>query len=254
MPTPMAAMSLGEALKSTAHLQPKPAPSVRSARSRNRASAWAYDLAKWREYRIAIARTERERSDIEVEYAARLEAGPDFTRHHGGSEFGEAPLNHLDKAGRSKILAAFDQVREWIWKNARRRHGQGVSQNYRSVLAVVLSFAVKYGRAFPSYATIARLACVSERTVANALAWLKLWGFLSWQRRLKRVDTRLGRVVQQASNGYRASLTGLARLGAAVFSGADRNQCDPSGFTHQARKLFAQALQAGAASPPSVSL
>ena len=47
-----------------------------------------------------------------------------------------------------------------------------VSKNYREVFGVLLSFAVKRGRVFPSLDTIARMAMVSKRTVLNAVAWL----------------------------------------------------------------------------------
>jgi hypothetical protein len=95
--------------------------------------------------------------------------------------------------------------------------------------SVLLSFAVKFGRAYPSHATIAKLACCSERTVANALSWLRMFGFLSWQRRLKHTSSRLGVVVRQTSNAYRLALSGLAAISAAMLrGGSERNNCRPS--------------------------
>jgi hypothetical protein len=91
---------------------------------------------------------------------------------------------------------------------------------------------VKYGRCYPSVATIAKLACCSERTVANALQWLRTWGFLSWQRRIKRLQTVLGTIVRQTSNAYKVVLSGLAAIGAGILNGgADRNNCRPSRIT-----------------------
>jgi hypothetical protein len=76
------------------------------------------------------------------------------------------------------------------------------------------------------------LACCCERTVANALQWLRLWGFLDWQRRLKRMPTRLGTVTRQTSNAYRLVLHGLAAIGARVLPGSpDRNNYTPSPLT-----------------------
>jgi len=126
--------------------------------------------------------------------------------------------------------------------NARKQHGQAVSRTYREVLSVVLSFAVKYGKAYPTQATIAKLACCSDRTVANALAWLRLWGFLDWQRRLKRIPTRLGTITQQTSNAYRIALRGLSAIGAGVLPGwkADRNNSSPSPFTRLMLSVLAQ--------------
>ena len=49
------------------------------------------------------------------------------------------------------------------------------------------------------------------------MIWLKLFGFLAWQRRLKRTTTRLGSVVRQTSNAYELVLSGLAAIGAGIL-------------------------------------
>jgi hypothetical protein len=152
-------------------------------------------------------------------------------------------VHQLDKGSKQAILTAFDQVRAWIWRNCRKPHGQAVSRTYREVLSVLLSFAVKYGQAYPSQATIAKLACCSERTVANALQWLRMFGFLDWQRRLKRIATRLGSIVRQTSNAYRIALQGLAAIGSGVLSrGTDRNNCNPSPLTRLTSRIFAPEI------------
>src|SRR5262245_18597263 len=180
MGCPPMAYSLGDILAVTADLQPK-GPPIRSARSRNRAAAWRYDLEQWHQYRLAMARDDRERQAIDSEYQERSAGGPDFASYHASSDFSEPHQHDLDRDGKQKILTAFDVVRAWLWRNCRKPHGQAVSRVYREVLQVLLSFAVKYGRAYPSQKTIAKLACCCERTVARALQWLRLWGFLSWQ-------------------------------------------------------------------------
>ena len=97
------------------------------------------------------------------------------------------------------------------------------------MLAVLLSFAVKYGRAYPSLATIAKHGVLHVRTVGRALVWLKLFGFLDWTRRLKRTTTRLGTIVRQTSNAYALALCGLAAIGAGVIGKrADGHNCNPS--------------------------
>ena len=108
---------------------------IRSARSRNRAAAWRYDLEQWRQYRLAMARTDAERADTEREYEQRSAAGPDFTGYHAKSDFSEPHVHNLDSGGRQAILTAFDQVRAWLWRNARKPHGQAVSRVYREVLS-----------------------------------------------------------------------------------------------------------------------
>jgi hypothetical protein len=147
------------------------------------------------------------------------------------------------------ILTAFDRLRAWLYRNSRKPHGQAVSRAYREVLAVLLSFAVKYGRCYPSVATIARLACCSERTVGRALAWLRTWGFLSWLRRIKRMAIQLGTLVRQTSNAYRLAVSGLAALGAGILGkGAGGHNCRPSPITPPPMNLFSQK-EAGSAMP-----
>jgi hypothetical protein len=235
----MAMLSLGDVLAKNADLQPKQL--VRSARSRNRAAAWRYDLEQWRQYRLALARDDIEREAIENDYAQRAAAGPDFTGYHVKSDFSEPHVHDLDRGGKQAVLTAFDQVRGWLYRNTRKARGQAVSRVYREVLSVLLSFAVKYGQAYPSQATIAKLACCSERTVANALQWLRLFGFLSWRRRLKRIPTRLGTVTRQTSNAYRIALQGLAAIGAAVLpGGSERNNYSPSPIKRLISSILSQ--------------
>jgi Helix-turn-helix domain len=164
----------------------------------------------------SVAQKPQTRSaSVKHDYAERSAAGPDFTGYHARSDFSEPHAHSIDGAGRRAILVAFDQARAWLWRNSRKPHGQAVSRAYREVLSALLAFAVKHGKVYPSHATLARLACCSERTVGRALAWLRMFGFLSWQRRLKRTTTRLGSVVRQTSNAYRIALQGLALLGRA---------------------------------------
>lgn len=243
----MATYSLAQILGATEQLQPShrrsagAGPQIKSARSQNRATAHAYDLAQWREYRLAMARSDIERNAVEAEYAKRLQLGPDFAHYRVGSDFSEPHQHDLDKGGKQAILTAFDQVRSWLYRNSRKPHGQAISRAYREVLSVLLSFAVKYGRCYPSVATIAKLACCSERTVANALQWLRTWGFLTWQRRIKRIPSQLGTIVRQTSNAYKLALSGLAVIGAGILgNGADRNNCRPSPITTRPMKLFSQ--------------
>ena len=195
----------------TTHAPPRSAAiESASARSRNRAAAWAHDLHQWRLYRLDHARNDGERHEIEAEYEQRLEGGPDFASYREGSSFAEPPLHELDAEGKRQCLAAFDAVREWSFKN-RKPRGQSVSLRYREVLRFLLSMAGKFGRVYPALATIARACSCSVKTVSNALAWLRAWGFLSWQRRIKRVQTALGTAVRQTSNAYRLALSRICR-------------------------------------------
>jgi Helix-turn-helix domain len=126
------------------------------------------------------------------------------------------------------MLHAFDIVRSGLYHHGRRKRGQAISLAYRDVLGVILSFAVKHGRAYPTLATIARAAMCSTRTVLRALTWLELFGFLGRIRRLTRVRTRLGTLrAQQTSNAYRLTtrLSGLGAMALNVFAGRERHHC-----------------------------
>ena len=95
---------------------------------------------------------------------------------------------------------------------------------------VLLSFAVKRGRVFPSLETIARMALVSKRTVLNALAWLSLYGFVEKLCRIICRQGMLGPRTVQTSNVYVLRFPkGLGALAANVFRLVpDGNNCPPS--------------------------
>jgi hypothetical protein len=228
------AYSLGDILASNAQPQPKPkTPSICSARSRNRAAAWSYDLEKWRQYHLAMATTDARRADVEAEYERHRAAGPDFTGYHARSTYDPPPLCRITREDRVKILAAFDAIRNRLYEG-RAPRGQAVSKNYKEVLSILLSFAVKFGKVFPSLDTLARMAKVCRKTVLAALAWLRLWKFIDRQlRRLQRVATGMGLRARQASNAYSLAFPGrLDALGGYFApSRPDGNNCTPSRST-----------------------
>jgi Helix-turn-helix domain len=234
-------LALGDLLPAPS-APPPSRPVVRSARSRNRAAAWQHDLAQWRQYQIARA-PDREAA-TNAEYEHQLAGGPDFTAYHVGSSFAEPPLHQITREDRVRALQAFDAVRAGLYRHCRGPRAQAVSQNYRHVYGVLLSYAVKRGRVFPCLETIAAAAMVSRTTVLRAIAWLKLFGFLDRIRRLKREQTPLGSVrVCQTSNAYRltTTLTGLSALALGVFRGA------PSATTrlHQPTQMLSNEQKAG---------
>ena len=118
--------------------------------------------------------------------------------------------------------------------------GQAVSYNYRQVLGVLLSFAVKRGRVFPSLDTIARMAMVSRRTVLRAISWLSLYGFLDKLRRIVRTSGLLGPRVRQTSNAYVLCFPkGLGALAVDAFKiSPERHNCAPSESNSEVKKGF----------------
>lgn len=105
---------------------------------------------------------------------------------------------------------------------------------------MLLSFAAKRGRVFPSLDTIARMAMCSKSTVLNAIAWLELYGFLDKLRRIVRTTGLLGPRVRQTSNAYALRFPkGLGGLAVNVFGlTADHNNCPPSDSNSEVKKRF----------------
>ena len=205
---------------------------------------WAHDLAQWRLYQLAREPARRAAPRLKPSTSASSPGGPDFTAYHVGSAFAEPPLHQITREDRVRVLQAFDAVRAGLYRHCRAPRAQAVSQNYRHVYGVLLSYAVKRGRVYPCLETIAMAAMVSRSTVLRAIAWLKLFGFLDRIRRLKREQTPLGSVrVCQTSNAYRltTTLTGLSALALGVFRGA------PSATTrlHQPTQMLSNKEKAG---------
>jgi Helix-turn-helix domain len=215
---------------------------IRSARSRNRAAAWQYDLARWRSFHHSRLTSQDDLAKVDAEYQQLLEQGPDFIGYHRESEFREPPKLSITREDRIRILTMFDGIRAGLYKHCRSERGQAVSRNYRDVLGVLLSFAVKRGRVFPSLDTIARLALVSKRTVQHAIAWLALYGFLDKLRRITRRQGMLGQRTVQTSNAYVMRFPrGLGGLAAGVFCfGADGNNCHPSESNSAVKKRLSE--------------
>ena len=121
------------------------------------------------------------------------------------------------------------------------------------MLGVLLSFAVKRGRVFPSLDTIARMAMVSKRNSGHAIAWLGLYGFIDKLRRIVRTSGLLGPRVRQTSNAYVFSFPkGLGGLAVAAFKiSPERNNCPPSESNSAAKKLRGSGARSRASRPYS---
>jgi Helix-turn-helix domain len=191
---------------------------------------WSYDVGQWYALQLTRATTPERIATIDAEYGKLRSEGPDFVGYHSESDFREPPPHTLTREDRIRILTMFDGIRANLYKHCRSERGQAVSRNYREVLGVLLSFAVKRGRVFPSLETIARMALVSKRTVLNALAWLALYGFVEKLRRIVRRQGMLGPRTVQTSNAYMLRFpSGLGALAADVFRLVPGgNNCPPS--------------------------
>jgi hypothetical protein len=126
-------------------------------------------LGRWYAYQLSRATTDAQIAVLDAEHERLRAQGPDFTGYHTGSDFREPPAHNITREDRIKILVQFDGIRAGLYKHCREERGQAVSYNYRQVLGVLLSFAGKRSRVFPSLDTIARMALFSKRTVSHAV-------------------------------------------------------------------------------------
>lgn len=110
---------------------------------------------------------------------------------HKDSVFGDGPRVPLDRERRAQFRA---KVR------LQRRPGR-LTIATAAVALVLVDMLGADGRLDPTIATLAALACVSVATVKRALADLKAFGFLWWQRRLVR-SSGTGWRAEQTSNAY----------------------------------------------------
>jgi hypothetical protein len=199
-----------------------------------------------------MAKSDEEVAQIDEAYEAERQAGPDFTRYHVGSQFVQAATCRLDRSDGARILHAFDVIYRGMFKSAKvmrgRPHGgpqieqvAPPSRRYRDVLAILVRYAVRFGRVFPKLTTIAHDACVSLRTAQNALQWLRQHGFVFWVRRVVKERGGLGGVrSRQTSNAYvvglfnarsRVAQLTMKRVAYAVgfqVARASGNTCHPS--------------------------
>lgn len=216
---------------------PSSRPTIRSARSKNRAAAWQHDLAQWRVYQISRMPSEARRAEIEIEYEKLLGAGPDFTAYHTGSSFVDPPVNVISREDRIRALAAFDVLRSALYRHCRSPRGQAISMHYRAVYGVLLTYAQRKGKVFPCLQTIAAAAMCSRTTVLRALDWLRLYGLVDRMRRLTRVRTALGSLqTRQTSNCYRVGTT-LRSLSALALNVFRRGPSATGGFHHLTKGL-----------------
>ena len=101
---------------------------------------------------------------VEAEYGERLQAGPDFCHYHSGQPLRRAARHQPDARGQGEDPGRF---RCRCASGTGGTAGSLAARPSRASIArcsrVLLNFAVKYGKVYPSIATIAKLACCSEQ-------------------------------------------------------------------------------------------
>ena len=211
-----------------------PAPSVKSARSTNRAAWWEQDLSRTASYLMGQARSDEERAFVERLYDEALNEGPDFINYRSKSAFMAAPKLGIDRNAYARILNALDMIERGTYRTCREAGKQGIPRTVARVLKALLNLALQYGEVRPSLEGLKRLACVCKQTVVNCLKLLSLYGFVVVHRRIKRIRTPLGFKVVQDTNAYTIQ--------------------EPQGLGAMAVRMFRQASESRKRSPSSTDI
>jgi hypothetical protein len=132
----------------------------------------------------------------------------------GPKTFAAWPVWHDSTMSEVKSQPMPKRIASRLYHKARRferqtrqpgRQDGALGRNGLSVLHALLFDFLNYGsgRLDPSYAAIARQACISARSVARGLASLKAAGVLNWLRRCVSTRDDLGRFrLEQETNAY----------------------------------------------------
>jgi hypothetical protein len=199
-------------------------------RATKQAAAWRADITRaWAHWR-GKASSEHEAARIDVAFEEQLAEGPDFSRHHRGSDFRDAPQVRLDRNDMAKLMTTYRAIERGSWKvKAKGEHGGAIGRSALRVLETFLFVLYRPGKALClPYEAIAEAALLSRRTVADAIQHLARLGLITLHRRIKRIKTELGFKVVQDCNAYDLHPPrGLGVLAVQLFSGllGPRSEC-----------------------------
>lgn len=190
-------------------------------RATRQAAAWRAQIARAYAYQLSRAATEGQREALERSYQETLEAGPDFARIHKDSAFATPPVKPYNAREAQEIMRQARAIERGTYATREKgQHGGVIGKSALRVLEVMLFVLWPICRRgmFPSVAHIADKAQLSPRTVHTALSVLKLMGFVTAIRRMKRVASALGQRQEQDTNAYTLHLPkGWGAIGAALF-------------------------------------
>lgn len=172
-------------------------------RRREVEAQFAADLARAFAYQAQRTTNPEAMAALEREYDHRLAAGPDFTRHRGKSHFGPPPPHRLDGNALARVWARFNTFDRQSYNHRQPGKHRGlITRTCREVFSALIALAKQHKLLFPSLLCLARMARCSKQSVVTALDMLERLGFITRHRRLKLVETMLGRKAEQDTNGY----------------------------------------------------
>jgi hypothetical protein len=187
-------------------------------RSKRREANWRQQLARALQY--ALGKSPEQAAVLIAEYERREGEGPEFTRQRPDSVITEAPMVHLDRNERIRLVWKFRTLCRRSWQaKAPGKHRGAITRAMESTFLALMYLAEKYGRVYPSLLVLGHLAMCCKQSVVDALAELQKLGFVTRIRRLKQVDTALGFKTVQTTNAYlmHEPTSGLGLLAIRMF-------------------------------------
>jgi hypothetical protein len=213
---------------------------MQMARCRDRAARWQAEVSRAATQMMAASPAEADAILEELE--REIAAGPDFIRYRR-ADFKQPPKVNVDRnfVARVQFIARVIERKSWGCRE-KGKHGGRLGRAALVLLETLLYRVDKSGGYLcPCYDTLARLACMSRRSVITAMQVLQALGFVTIHRRVKRIQTAFGTRVVQDSNAYEYHPPAkmLGRLAWAVFGPS--SECSKS----SARKASKEDKESG---------
>lgn len=194
----------------------EPGPRRREIEAEHRAA-----LSRAYAFQAQRARSAEELAALDAQYQQRMEEGPDFTQYRSKSQFGAAPPHRQDRNAIVRLRYTFNSMARGAWKQRQKGKHRGIiTRTCKDVFNALLTLAETYDRLFPSLECIGRMAQCCKQSVVTALKVLEGLGFITRHRRLRMVETALGRKAEQDTNGYELHLprSSWGALAVALFT------------------------------------
>jgi len=192
-------------------------------RATRRAAQWRESVYRAWGYLSGHARAPSHQAELDELLEHTLAAGPDFAEVRRNATFAPAPVVAYSREAAAEIMQQARQIeRESYCARDKGEHGGALGRMALQLLEwftfVLWPKSGRFGMV-PSLAHIAAAARMSKATVVEAMKRLEAFGFLSIQRRRKRVPSPLGVKVVQDTNAYVLGLAkGLGALALAAFA------------------------------------
>jgi hypothetical protein len=204
-------------------------PPIRATR---KAAHWAGSIYRAHAYLAGRTREPEHQAELDALLEQTIAAGPDFAKVRRSAEFAAVPAFAYSREAAGEIMRQAREIERESY--AGRDKGKHAGALGLSALRLLEWFCfVMWPKArlgmVPSLAHVAAGARMSRATVVEAMKTLERFGFLTINRRRKRIETPLGARIVQATNAYTLGFArGLGALALAAFGKRPQATAEPS--------------------------